>query len=333
MTYKYTFLAVMLLQTYSVLSQMSHWVSNRNDGVEVDFTNAQAAYNTALPGDTLIFYPSPYSYGGLTIDKEIHIIGLGYKIDTISQPTLGIRTFLQTTIFDQVALNAGSENSTIESISIQIYNVNNVNNTTIRRCEIREGAGVSNSIAANFYSTTITKLDNGWSLNMIDADNCIIANCIFTSPSSSSVNGNGNSTNNIFFNNIIYQGYLNNCTFYNNIFPIYDIIGNMNEVTNNIYLSGTPGEDDFNNIYGATNVFVGYPTQGSYSFDTRWQLQSNSPAIGAGVDGEDCGIFGGPNPYKLSGIHSRPLIYELTAPVYVPNGSDLNITVKVRAED
>ncbi len=102
---------------------------------------------------------------------------------------------------------------------------------------------------------------------------------------------------------------------------------------NNLWMTGIARVDTNANFFGATNVFVGYPTQGSYSFDTRWQLTPTSPAKAAGLNGEDCGIFGGPNPYKLSGIHNRPLIYEVKAPVYVPNGSDLNITVKVRAED
>lgn len=79
-------------------------------------------------------------------------------------------------------------------------------------------------------------------------------------------------------------------------------------------------------------LFVGYPTQGSYSYDSRWQFQANSPAKAYGINGEDCGIFGGDSPYKLSGIADRPLIYSLDVPFSV-GGNNVNINIKIRAEN
>ena len=42
------------------------------------------------------------------------------------------------------------------------------------------------------------------------------------------------------------------------------------------------------------------------STDGRYKLKAGSPAIGYGVGGVDCGIYGGPEPYVLSGMPTVP---------------------------
>lgn len=341
----YYFLIILLTQQYALLGQTTWYVSNRNDGVIVDFTNLQTAHNTASPGDTLIVYPSPYSYGYVTISKEIHITGLGFRTDTISQPSLAIKSFCPHSTTISLSLVSGADGTTINSCYLSTCTLNNVNNIKIQRCESAGVISLTNS-SNNFIESchilwTQYLIGGLWhvlNLYLNNSSNNNISNCIFTNNSAQFIHGNIYSSGNNSINNNISNNVFNddiivyNSNIFNNII-ITNVNGAMNEINNNIFLSGDPSQNNNGNIYGATNVFVGYPTQGSYSFDARWQLQSNSPAIGAGVDGEDCGIFGGPNPYKLSGIHSRPLIYDLIVPQSVPDGSDLNITVKVRAEN
>ncbi len=96
---------------------------------------------------------------------------------------------------------------------------------------------------------------------------------------------------------------------------------------NNISNSDQFGTENSNheNIDMET-VFVG-----SGSTDGQWQLTDDSPAIGAGINGEDCGMFGGNTPYKLSGIPSEiPVIYELNVP---PSGFNMSIELKAKSVD
>jgi hypothetical protein len=79
------------------------------------------------------------------------------------------------------------------------------------------------------------------------------------------------------------------------------------------------------------NVYLGFSSGTGYSSDGRYKLKAGSPAIGAGVlngGPVDCGAYGGPAPYILSGMPSIPSIYTFTAPVQVNSGTtSINITV------
>ena len=75
-------------------------------------------------------------------------------------------------------------------------------------------------------------------------------------------------------------------------------------------------------------LFVGDATESS---DGRWKLKAGSPAIGAGEGGVDCGAYGGPNPYILSGLPVGPTIYELNVSSYVTSSGNLPMTIKVKS--
>ena len=104
---------------------------------------------------------------------------------------------------------------------------------------------------------------------------------------------------------------------------------------NNICLgTGLPvGNNNQQNIDVAANVFNDFTTNPpiGFSSDGRYQLKSNAtPAHNAGLlNGVvvDCGAFGGPAPYILSGLPSIPSIYALTVPAQVNTGTaTLNIS-------
>ena len=78
----------------------------------------------------------------------------------------------------------------------------------------------------------------------------------------------------------------------------------------------------------ATALFVGDATESS---DGRWKLKAESPAIGAGEGGADCGAYGGPNPYILSGLPVGPTIYELSVSSYPTPDGKLPMTIKVKS--
>ena len=73
------------------------------------------------------------------------------------------------------------------------------------------------------------------------------------------------------------------------------------------------------NLYNQvkTNIF-----KLSGSTDENWQLKSGSPAIGYGSNGDDCGVFGGPMYYVLSGLPwPLPRIIEAD----IPSGGNGNL--------
>ena len=73
------------------------------------------------------------------------------------------------------------------------------------------------------------------------------------------------------------------------------------------------------------------------SVDQAYQLSAGSPAIGAGIPNGatpvDCGAFGGPNTYKLSGIPAIPSIYELQVPPSATTTTDMLINMKSRSNN
>jgi hypothetical protein len=104
----------------------------------------------------------------------------------------------------------------------------------------------------------------------------------------------------------IFDGYVQNNIFRGEVF----VYGSNNIVSNNVTDNG--------------QVFVG-----TGSTDGQWQLKPGSPAIGAGVGGVDCGMFGGDSPYVLSGIPSIPTIYFFNAPL--EGGNQLPVQIKIKS--
>ena len=102
--------------------------------------------------------------------------------------------------------------------------------------------------------------------------------------------------------------------------------------SNNLYAnnlaSGTQfGEADSNQA-NVTMAAVFVPTG---STDGRWQLTGGSQASGAGLNGVDCGVYGGGTPYVLSGLIDVPAIWFLstTGPGTATGG--LNVQIKAKS--
>ena len=123
---------------------------------------------------------------------------------------------------------------------------------------------------------------------------------------------------------------LNNATFQDNILRDGSLIGANNIVDNNIangsQLDGLGNNNQAN--VDMNNVFV---TTGSA--DGQWQLKDGSPALGTGAIGGDLGMYGGGNPYVLSGIPPIPAIYFFDAPVQGSTTSGLPVQMKVKSHN
>jgi hypothetical protein len=319
-----------------------------NTGVPADFTTAQAAHNSAsvLNGDTLHIEASGASYGGLTLTKQLIIIGNGYLLGTLgANANPDLQANPATSLLSSVLFNTGSNGSVLEGVTLSngLTLTNGVSNIIIRRNRL---ANVTLGLCSNVQVLQ----------NYID------------NTTNASINGDGNPATNLQINNnvianAITLGSTSSGDFMNNIISSASSFGVSNltgfRVWNNICVNSHTVNltscDSRSNIGNAgqfgtlngnqssvtmTTVFEDFGnTNANFSEDSRWQLKTGSPAIGAAWNGVstsgDCGIFGSSatnTAYVLSGIANVPSIYKLAAPATTTSNT-LNITISTRTNN
>ncbi|NOZ08090.1 MAG: hypothetical protein GXO91_04320 [FCB group bacterium] len=309
----------------------SVWRVNNNTGTSPDFTTLQAAHDGAAYGDTLYIEGSSTSYGDAVITKQLTVIGPGYFLtenpNTQANPLNGI--------VGTVTLNNGSQGSEFSGLQMNHVAVN-TDEIIIRRNYI---------VATATYSASTVQINN--SQNVL-----VTQNYIYHVPNHNSTyygveinNGSFITVQNNFIRGRVSSLYFvdsGSCVFRNNI--IYDgVSGSGQQLINNILFSGTySGENDLlNNLCNGDQFGTGNGNQsnidmnivftGTGSTDGQWQLVFNSPASGAGFDGEDCGMFGGLTPYVLSGMPNIPAIYQFVAPSVVSPTSALPVHIEAKS--
>ena len=300
----------------------------------VDYATFQLAHDAASPNDTIMMHPGS-SMGG-NISKALIIIGPGYFLnpaDATFPGNAGLQANIKSTSDDGViSFQSGSSNTQIIGCSIRNLSFDDasLNNILVKRCFITFG---------NF-----SVLFNA------SANNVIFQQCVFNS---SIFGGTGSLTNlnflNCLFNNAGIQfsnpssGFINNCIFrtsssnlgsgawlVTNCISQSSITG-TNTVYNNNVGTGTQFPSGNGNLQNQPweNIFTL-----TGSADAQYTLKAGSPAIGAGIGGTNCGIFGGASPYRLSGIPSVPTIYALTSPQgTIPAGNTVQINLSTRSNN
>ncbi len=309
----------------------------------VDYTNAQTAHDAASAGDTLLLFPGSYNIN--TATKKLVYLGFGYYTSsTDANPNLQLLTGnCRLAIY----LNVGASGSTFEGIEgLSAYPISgqSINDITIRR---------SKGTAAVFSSAGTTC--NNWQISqcteMYISRNVLGGNTINLRVENSHISQvylDGSNLHTGRFNNCVFTNApdLNNnaINFQNCIF--FNSVGATNGITNSLFQyclfpGADPGLSGSNNKFniafstsGINNVFTGYPqTVAGQTADGKYQLKVGSPAIGAGMGGIDMGMYGGANPYKLSGIPSIPAFYKLTAPSNNATINPYTITFSVRSNN
>ena len=327
--------------------QNTLWVSNQDNRIEVDHTDLQEAIDAAGSGDRIMVYPSPTSYGDVVIDKELYISGLGFDISA-NHDTHRITTETQSSLISKVSVTGAQGGSLehlmintieltatgflIKGVRIGFMEMENCHDVVIRRCFIDPPTQIDSRFlsgaARKRHCSIILSGDN----SQIAIENSIFDGSRADSPVdsyhnvyqgySSSYDGDipGSSSNFTFDGNFLGHSVntIPGSQFYNNIGRS---MGGTNSILENNYSSST-----------FEGVFVGYPTQSDHSFDQRYQLAPGSPALGAGRGGIDLGPFGGEDPYILSGLYDRPVVYQLDIPQNETTNS-LDVRIKVRIND
>ncbi len=301
---------------------------NNNPGADPDYATLQAANDAASNGDTIYVEGSPTDYDGADISKKLVIIGPGYFLtDNDSTQAFGIAT----TFKDNISFNTGSAGSIITGCKITNTINLNVNDISIIRCNVGYvscNSEINNILILQNYVNSIYN-------SYYDVTNSVISNNIVSGAITfTSASGNLQIVNNVCTYGYGYAISVYNASIANNIItnPTYGVMVNTgNAINNNIFAgAGTNANGNQYNVVMA-NVFVDFSGSLNYSDDAKWKLKTGSPAIGAGVSGVDCGAFGGPTPYVLSGVPNLPHIYEATIPGTAYSNLGLACTIKIKS--
>lgn len=348
---KYVCLIILLLGATTTFGKI--WIVDSNPGSTAkDFANLQAAHDGATAGDTLYLIGSPVNYitTKVTVTKKLIIIGPGYFLSENPDTQTNVASaFLNNTaagVCEELEFAAGSEGSVLMGVQIIGRLVVSANNILIKRNLIRQESGcnlshvsidasnilfVQNYVDGSLNNTSfgVVHVTSGQS-GIVVANNYLYHNSwgagiglyAIISPPTSSLEVS---------NNILVGGVnVSNALVQNNFFNSNNAVTvSASLVRNNIHTNGYLPEGNGN--INSSSLGLRFVDTGST--DGRWKLKPTSPGLGAGFGGTDCGIFGGAEPYVLSGIPPIPTIYSLTAPAVGEKNTGLPIQIKVKSNN
>lgn len=347
---KYLVIVFLLAISTSAFSKI--WIVDSNAGSTAkDFTNLQAAHDGAAAGDTLYLIGSPVNYitTKVTVTKKLTIIGPGYFLSENPDTQTNVASaFLNNTaggVCEELEFAAGSEGSVLMGIQIIGRLVVSANNILIKRNLIRQESGcnlsqvninasnvlfVQNFVDGNLNNTSfaVVNVTAGQS-GIVVANNYLFHSCTGCGGAAALISP---ATSSLEVSNNIFVGGINvaNAIVQNNFFNTDNsFTASASLVRNNIHTNGylPAGNGNIN----SSSLGLRFVDTGST--DGRWKLKPTSPGLGAGFGGTDCGIFGGAEPYVLSGIPPIPTIYSLTAPTIGEKNTGLPIQIKVKSNN
>ena len=331
-----------LLLTVCVYAQTSHYVSLYPTPGPNRYTTVQAAVDASSAGDTVYVEPGEYQ-GSLQIDHDLIFIGPGWyqrEVDSLTN-TLTSRARLTSDLFITSDAEVGIHGMWLRGLRLR--DSSSVTSTStyyesIVYLESSRNAVFVGCVFAYFQSSgsayALYKFGN------VDMLSLTVSNCLFTGSRAirSRYYASSTSQSNIAyvdFNNCVARGTVNITTG-----SVQNCI-----LFSSLSTSGNPG------LSASNCVFIGQPYTSSwgvpnsvwdvseYAVFTRsgpverfYQLKTTSPARGAGSNGNDAGLFGGPTPFVLSGIQNIPWIHQLNLTSQGSQGSGVDVNVKVRAQ-
>lgn len=286
------------------------------------FKEIQTAHDhfSVRNGDTLMVESSAATYKGFTCTKRLVITGPGYFLGE----NAGVNGVVASArINDNCYFEPGSDGSYFIGMELQYALRIAASNIYVIRCKgdfVLYGYSVQTTTSNCKIVSSYCESISGYAFN----SNVSITNCIIDAD----------------YSGVQYATYENNIlvgksrtweissgTFRNNILIDRDVKVNIKSpnIQNNLAPNEQFGTANNNRAYEPADLFVG-----GTSTDGKYRIKANSPYIAAGYNGTQPGIFGGSEPYTLSGVPPVPIIYELNVPGTGSAASGLTINVKIR---
>ena len=345
---KYTITTLLALVSLVGTSQAETFtVDNRTDGI-AQFSTFRDAYDQAV--DTIVLTGSPIRYIGGIVLKRLNIIGPGY---------------FEVGNFGSNPYEAELELSFRSAAGGATFPPRDPSGSSVRGLVLSERVGSNDEIVDDYVSSSppitgitfdkcrfpsVVRFGQGAQVTRSYFDNfgiferrgqTLVSNCVFrrrltiqgaTEPDRSLMNIDYCVIEGGLLDSNAFVGgenvHVTNTIFYDRD-GIDPVIENGATITNSMVI-GTdtlPAESGNQTVGSLSEVFAtGYGSEAS-----RYVLKSGSPAVGAGLNGTDLGIYGGSNPYVPFGIPGIPRMQELTAPSTVTRGSGLWFRVRAKA--
>jgi len=327
--------AVIVMITCSIIHAAIITVDNKTPSVG-DYTTLQAAHDAASDGDTIYVYPSWAVYNGITVTKTLTFVGTGF-----GYPSEGMNTTLLT---GTMTFSAGSDGSSLEGFRrsdsfyvTYFYVTIDADNITIKRNRLYKITVSKNHTGTVILQNYLHDESDAWLIEVGNYNELLIANNKLINKS---YNGKG-----------IYAPHPNiTITVLHNVIRVYNNVNalhldNSNKfVANNIIVSGQctgtsgyyynmcngsqlPNRDG--NIINVNMITV---------FDTpnpsdpyHFHLLPDSPAIGAGQNGVDMGMYSGSTSFVDGGAPSLPSIFHLESDHVGSQQTGLDVTIKAKS--
>lgn len=337
-----TIFATLLLMSTTINAQQRVALhSNGNTTIFIDPNPFIDAYNAAVTGDTIYLSGGSFQPPS-TIDKGLTIFGAGFHVDSTAA------TFY-TNITSGFTIGENADNLFLEGLFFQSYiaTASNVsfNNSHISRCYFQGGLSINGSSGNYTDNLLITESIFKGNLSVENISNSLISNCIFEAQLVYSV---GNVIqNNIFLRNggswssasgrTIYHASSN--IFKNNIIyntAIYSIEGTGNTFQRNLFCVGNPemglSPISIDNYFGISQATV-FINQVGYNWINTNDNHLQDPVTYFGTDTNPIGIYGGFFPFKAGAVPVNPHIQYKNIATQTDSNGDLNIQLKVAAQD
>lgn len=305
------------------------------------YTTVQAAVDASVVGDTIYIHGSQTSYGDVTLNKRLVLIGAGHNLTGTQYNFPTKLRFIYLSRGNSTTLPTGSTIKGIEFSSI--YSSGGslpVNNITLERN----------------YMSSITIYGSGWIIrnnfvndfDINDFKNTIISNNVISSYIYDSNQPSVIITNNIFLNGAYLSG-VSYATVTNNIFinpGFANFSGTQNTWNKNIMIYADPA--NYATFPPANNTGVGNLNTIDNQFTTTiplnisladatkqdWILAATSIGSKYGTDGTDVGIYGGSYPMpNTTGATTIPQITSMDLQnSVIPQNGTLTIELKARGQ-
>jgi hypothetical protein len=318
----------------------------RQNGTTTTYSSISSVFTAAVDNDTIYIPGGAFNINTLTINKKLHVFGVGHHPDSTQA------TYATTLTGNIVILGTGSYGS-IEGVYLTGYlrfgssSLNQtVTNYNISRCSVENiemgydynTAGTASYI--NVKDNIIRTVIRGCNAQFVNIENNLIQGSV------EFFNGNTLVKNNTFIKGngcpSYHMNMLTSVTFENNIFMNYSSCGNVTITGANscIFQSNV-----FNGTYTfpvGTNIGSGnyvtvshtgfFLNENNFNFEYSDNYHLSNPSSYLGNNGTETGMYGGSNPYKEGGVPRNPhIITKSIAPQTTPTG-DLNINIQVGAQ-
>lgn len=322
---------------FSAKAQLQVFTLEHNTTSSI-YTNLDSAIAAAVNGDVINLPGGLITFSG-TIRKGISLVGAGAFPDSTVATS-------QTMLTNTVNVKRGANNFSATGIFFQNpLVIDSCTNIAVSRCRL--------------YNITVTNSQNILMSECVDANdmtssgisNFTVQNSLIYGFLGPGIGANAGGVS--FYNNIFFKGYnggtlfynnsynVTNCYFANNIIHISQgvVIPNGNVFYNNVFTN--TANNSFSSVFQnnktnyslATIFLTGNPNTAAYQSGDNFHLAAGSAAIGAGLGGTDCGIYGGTTPWKDGSMPYNPHIQSATVPGITDQNGNLNVVFKVSAQD